>query len=155
MTIRTFLRNDGQFTQVDAGSISISTTTTTAFLTFLANSLAGDVNITSVTSYWDGPTVSLGSSGTWFAAGTVTLRTSGASVQTFSAKLWDVVTVVDSCTVTNVANGSATASLSGIITSPSSNLKISVKISAAVNSAILFNDSANSKDSSITAIRIG
>ncbi len=139
MTTRSFLRNDGQFAQVE----------------FLTASLSSDVGITATSSYFDGPSITQGSSGTWLAMGTVTLRTSGAVVQTFAVKLWDAVTVVDSCTVVNVASGSATAALSGIITSPSSNLKISVKISAATNSLILFNDSAASKDSSITAIRIG
>lgn len=145
-----FLRDDGSFVPLAATGSSAS-----GPITLITASLSSDVGITATSSYFDGPSVAQGSSGTWYASGTVTLATSGAVVQTFSVKLWDGTTVLDSCTIANVASAATMASVSGVLASPAGNLRISVKITAATNSLILFNNSANSKDSTLTAIRIG
>lgn len=151
MTIRSFLRNDGQFAQVDAGSISISTTTTTGFLTYITKATTADITMNSSSSYFDGPVVSQGSSGTWYVIGTVTLL---GIAQTANVKLWDGSTVIASASDT-IANVNALAvTLGGVIASPAGNLRMSCN-SPGTTTKILFNQSGNSADSNITAIRIG
>jgi len=118
-------------------------------------SLSSDVALNNNAVYFDGPSVAQGSVGTWFVSGTVTVvDTSGAA--TFSAKLWDGVTVIASCTTTSFgANNPVSLSLSGILAAPAGNLRISV-IDGNANPAgkIKANNSGNGKDSTITAIRI-
>jgi hypothetical protein len=119
----------------------------------LTNSLGANVAMNNSTLYFAGPTVAQGSTGTWCASGTVTLSDSVAGTL-FALKLWDGTTVVASGeTQLASANGNLTASLSGCLASPASNLRIDVKASA-TTASIRFNDSGNSKDSTITAWRV-
>lgn len=61
-------------------------------ITPLSNSLGADVPLNNTANYFDGPSVAQGTSGTWFASGTVTCKdTAGAS---FFAKLWDGASVL-------------------------------------------------------------
>ena len=116
-------------------------------------SLSGNVALNNVASYFDGPSVAQGTVGTWFASGTVTISDTVAA--SFSAKLWDGTTVIASAGVnTSGANERITMSLSGFIASPVGNIRISVKDVTSVNGTMYFNDSGNSKDSTITAIRV-
>ena len=143
----TFNRNDGTFAQVDYASVSGNPA-----LTSLTKATTADITL-STTSYFDGPAVSQGSSGTWFASGTVTLLSS-AGFPNYFAKLWDGTTVIASAaTDPGAINFWITISLSGVLASPAGNLRISVASSVA--SKILFNASGNSADSVITAVRIG
>ena len=66
-------------------------------------------------------------------------------------------TVIDSAAATtpSVGGNVVTISLSGYITSPAGNLRISVRDATNTTSNIKFNYTGNSKDSTITAIRIG
>ncbi len=119
----------------------------------ITNSLSGDVACNNTANYFDGPSVAQGTVGTWFVSGTVTVT--DTAIATFFAKLWDGTTVIASCgTFLANAVGGVTMTLSGFITSPAGNLRISVKDSSATTGSILFNLSGNSKDSTITAIRI-
>lgn len=147
-----FLRQDGWFQTVAPADISISTTTSTAFLTFLTKATTADIALPN--SFTDGPVVSQGSSGTWFATGTITfLDTAGAA--TFFFKLWDGTTTIASCdAVTSGAGTTFAISLSGCITSPAGNLRISAGCVSG-NGTMKFNSSGASADSNITAIRIG
>ncbi len=155
MTTRKFLRNDGQFAQVDAGSISISTTTTTAFLTYVTKSTTVDIALGVAGTFVDGPVVSQGSSGVWFATGTITLRDT-ANIVNFGAKLWDGTTVMASAVGDSAAaTGYISVSLSGVIASPSGNIRISATDFNLGTGSMYFNASALSKDCTITAIRIG
>lgn len=123
-------------------------------LTALTNSLSGDVLLNNTASYFDGPSVAQGTSGTWFVSGAVTIGAT-ASNDGFHLKLWDGATVIDSRSVfIGVTGSSAFPSLSGIITSPAGNLRISVRDVSSTTGKILFNSSGNSKDSTITAVRI-
>jgi hypothetical protein len=72
------------------------------------------------------------------------------------AKLWDGTTVIASASFVSLSTQTIGAiSLSGVITSPAGNLRISVRDSTTTNGHIKFNSSGNSKDSTITAVRIG
>jgi hypothetical protein len=119
----------------------------------ITSSLTGDVTLSSANTYYDGPSIAQGSSGTWFASGTVTVIDSGGTA-IFPAKLWDGTTIIAT------ANGGASSNpgvitLSGYLASPAGNLRISVANSTHSGSgAIKFNSSGNSKDSTITAFRI-
>lgn len=124
-------------------------------LTSLTNSLSGDVALNNTGNYFDGPVVAQGTSGTWFVSGAVTLvDTAGAA--TMNVKLWDGTTVIASSSINlTAANTRQCVALSGVITSPAGNLRISVNDSTSTSGIIRFNSSANSKDSTITAVRIG
>ncbi len=120
----------------------------------ITNSLGADVALNNTANYFDGPSVAQGTSGTWFVSGTVTLiDTTG--VCNYFCKLWDGTTVIASVAQrgTGLSNY-AVVSLSGFITSPAGNLRISCRDTTNTTGSILFNATGNSKDSTITAIRI-
>lgn len=144
-----FNRNDGTFAQVAFGDLGGG-----AALTTVTKATTANITLTT-TSYFDGPTVSQGSSGTWFASGVVTISSSGGQ-NVYYSKLWDGTTVIASGTNSN-AGGSAfylQIPLSGVIASPAGNLRISISNFVA-GGVIIFNQSGNSADSFLTAVRIG
>ena len=122
----------------------------------LTTSLSGDVTITNNTNYFDGPSVSQGTTGTWFASGFVTLIDGVAASNVF-CKLWDGTTVIANGRGTIVSTSQpVTLTLSGIITSPAGNIKISCKdITAANGAKIVFSDTdSNAHSSTLTVLRI-
>ena len=120
----------------------------------ITNSLSGDVSISSTSTFFDGPSVAQGTSGTWFASGRITVTST--TTDGFYAKLWDGTTVIDSAWVTNnVANAGMAIPLSGCLASPAANIKISVENITSTNGKIVYNQTGLSKDSTLTAIRIG
>jgi hypothetical protein len=121
----------------------------------MTSSLGADVNLSTAAQYFDGPSVAQGTSGTWFASGTVIL-TAGASANAFFVKLWDGTTVIAS-TATQASPGGAytTATLSGVLTSPAGNIRISARDITATDGKLVYNQTSTSKDCTITAIRIG
>lgn len=125
-----------------------------AFHAPITNSLAADVNLNNVGLYFDGPSVAQGKSGTWFASGTVVLfDTAGTAL--FNVKLWDGTTLIAStCVFSNGTGVAVTASVSGYIASPAGNIRISVQDVSRTTGKIAFNTSGNSKDCTVTAIRI-
>lgn len=122
--------------------------------TTLTNSLSGDVSLSNVSNYFDGPSVAQGTSGTWLASGTVTLLdTSGAA--SFTCKLWDGTTVIASARSLSATTGQGiSVSLSGVLASPAGNIRISCSDPSSTSGLIKFNSSGNSKDSTITVVRI-
>jgi hypothetical protein len=140
-----------------SGTCTITTTgncTVAAHLADLTTSLGSDVSLNSTGSFFDGPSVAQGTSGKWHASGTVTLQ--GAGSDTFNCKLWDGSTVIASTRVTQgtSANAVATASLSGNLSSPAANIKISCQDVSSTSGLIRFNVSGGSKDSTLTVFRI-
>lgn len=127
------------------GSLGVSLSTITV-------SLGSDVVLNSTLSYFDGPSIAQGVTGTWWVSGTVTIQDSGTGQ--YDCKLWDGTTVVDSARGNvGVATASTSVSLSGFIASPAANLKISVKPNVTTGT-MKFNVTGNSKDSTISAFRI-
>jgi hypothetical protein len=119
----------------------------------ITQSLGANVALNNTGSFFDGPTVAQGSTGTWFASGTVTMYDTSGSA-TFDVKLWDGTTVIASTRVfSSFANTAMTASLSGQLASPAGNLRISVKDLTSTNGLIL-NGIAGNNSSTITAIRV-
>lgn len=125
--------------------ISLSTAT---------NSLGSDTAISN-SVYTDGPSMAQGTSGTWLSTSTVTLFDTAGATQ-FSCKLWDGTTIISSAKVTMyTANLPATVTLSGVISSPAANIRVSVTSNAVgATSTFKFNGSGNSKDCTITGVRI-
>lgn len=117
-------------------------------------SLGADVDLNNAANYFDGPSIAQGTSGTWFVSGTVTVDdTVGAAGML--AKLWDGTTVIASAEgFVQSATRPDVIALSGFIASPAGNLRISVKDPSSTTGKIRFNSTGNSKDSTITAIRI-
>ena len=120
----------------------------------LTNALAADVALNNTANYFDGPSVAQGAVGTWLVVGSVTLRdVNGAA--TFGVKLWDGATVIASCTLSTPAiNTSCPATLTGVITAPVGNLRISVRDFTSTGGEIKANGSGSGKDSVITAVRL-
>jgi hypothetical protein len=121
--------------------------------TTVTNSLGGNVSLT--TSYQDGPTCAQGTAGTWFASGTITVLGPNVGDDIF-CKLWDGSTVIASTKITIIqANYRETISLSGLLATPTANIKMSVKNNNSSTGTIVFNETGNSKDSTLTVFRIG
>lgn len=129
---------------------------TSSMMSPLTNSLSGNVALNNTANYFNGPSVAQGTSGTWLFIGTVTLVDTSSAAK-FSIKLTDGTTTIASTRITSVAiNELASVCLSGFLTSPAANVTMQVKDETSVNGQILFNSSSgNSKDSTLTAIRIG
>ena len=104
---------------------------------------------------FDGPTVAQGTvGGTWFASGTVTCDAAVSGGVNFIIKLWDGTTVIASTVAFQNVNGAKTTlSLSGFITNPAGNLRLSVNCTDNTG-VMLANYSGLGKDSTITAFRI-
>jgi hypothetical protein len=123
--------------------------------TSLHASLGADVTMNAgvLTTYFSGPNIAQGTSGTWWVSGTVTL-TDTAALTRFNVKLWDGTTVIASAQqVMGAINFPLAIALSGYIATPAGNLRIDAA-SGGTTSKILFNQSGNSRDSTISAFRI-
>lgn len=119
----------------------------------LSNSLAADVNLNNIATYFDGPSVAQGTSGTWYASGTVTLL-DPASTGPYIVQLTDGVTIKATTVVQQGANNFyVSASLSGEFSSPAGNIRMSVKDTGSTSGKILANASTLAKDSTITVER--
>lgn len=123
--------------------------------TQITNSLSGDVALNNTANYFDGPSVAQGSTGTWCASGTVTVKDTAGAASNIYAKLWDgTTTIASTATQTTTAGTPATISLSGCLATPAGNLRISVRDVATTTGVIQFNQTGLSKDATITAYRV-
>jgi hypothetical protein len=154
-TVQSVGTGNSSQTGLTGGPITISGALAVS-LSVVANSISSDVALTVTSSYKDGPSCAQGSTGVWLATGQVTLIDT-AQAAPFAAKLWDGTTVIDSGSInTTVAGGRGTIGLSGAITNPASNIRISVTDNAGAPAGLIkANDTGNSKDSTLTVIRIG
>jgi len=159
-TTRTVTMPDANLTMVGTDTAQTLTNKTFAVAsnTFsmapITNSLGADVSLNNTGSYFDGPSIAQGTSGTWFVSGSVNI-TDTAGAAAYIIKLHDGTTTISSTTETGEsANNLRTVTLSGFIQSPAGNLRISVRDTSSTSGKILFNQSGFSKDSTISAIRI-
>jgi hypothetical protein len=123
-------------------------------LTSLANALSANVALNDIAAFFTGPQVAQGTEGTWFVSGTVLLSNPGVASEC-DVKLWDGTTVIASANVN--LSGTPTigsVALSGVITSPAGNLRISAKCIDSVLAVIAANLTGEGNDSTITAVRI-
>lgn len=139
----------------DPATVSAARLTLLAGMDKITNSLGADVALNNQANYFDGPSVAQATAGTWFVSGAVTLQDTSIAAA-FHIKLWDGTTVIDSAVATSgAANAMTSGHVSGFITTPAGNLRISVKDPTSASGKIIFNVTGSSKDSTITAIRIG
>ena len=119
----------------------------------LTNALGANVLLNNTALFFDGPTIAQGTSGTWWASGSVTVYDVVAPTATIFCKLWDGTTIIASGQATTTL-GAVVFTLAGYIASPAANIKVSCKDQTGVNGVIAFNQSGTSKDSTISAFRI-
>ena len=123
----------------------------------ITNILGADVNLSVTGTYYDGPSVAQGTVGRWQVSGHVTVQNAvGGDI--VNVKLWDGTTVIASCRMSLVSVSGAyhgVAHLSGYITAPAGNLRISVSPVSRTDGVIAFNASGNSADCRIDATRVG
>lgn len=124
--------------------------------TQIKNTLSGNVSLTNTGTYFDGPSIAQGSSGTWYACGTVTMQDTNSGSGVFNVKLWDGTTVIASASTRgNATSGTAQVNLCGYLTSPAGNIRMSVNDATNASSAVIgFNLSGNSADATISAFRV-
>ena len=123
--------------------------------TVVSNSLAADVSCSVTSAYFTGPSTAQGTAGTWLAVGTITMF-DATNNGDMNAKLWDGTTVIDSTSSRlDTANSSRSISLSGVITNPAGNIRISANAPGATTPVISANKTGNAKDSTLTVVRIG
>lgn len=141
-------------TGLSGGTITVSGTCAVQLST-LSNSLGANVTIPVIGTYVDGPSVAQGTSGTWLAFGSVNVVDTNAAGGSFLCRLWDGTTIVDSAgEQTTAATQHLQVPLSGVITSPAANIRISCTDSSNTTGLMSFNNSSNGKDSTITVVRI-
>lgn len=155
----TFSGTDGSSLNIGSGGAlgTAAFTAASAYLTGgtqITASLGADVALNNTSNYFDGPSVAQGGVGTWYVSGTITVAdTTGAA--SYYVKLWDGTTLIASTmTTTHAGLPGYTISISGYISSPAGNLRISVRDITTATGKILFNATGNSKDSTITAFRV-
>ena len=116
--------------------------------------LGADVLLNNTANYFDGPSIAQGTSGAWFVWASASLTNTAGSAQQH-CKLWDGTSVIDSGVSSIPATNTFTRiSLSGYLTSPVANIKISCKDTSNTSGKMLFNQTGNSEDTSIKAIKI-
>jgi hypothetical protein len=139
---------------ISGGTIT-STGTHAVSLTSLSNSIGADVAMNVTANYFDGPSVAQGTSGTWFASGCVNLIDSASATAIYNVRLWDGTTVISSIAGEQFALNSLVAlCVSGVISNPAANIRISVRDTSSTSGKILFNQTTNTKDSTLTVVRI-
>ncbi len=141
-----FLRDDGQFAPIVTSASSVVTTLVTKATT-------ADIGIL-IGSYVDGPSVAQGTSGVWYAFGSLTLLSTPGNAN-YNFKLYDGTSIYVSGVTATVNTGSfVQVSLQAVAVNPAGNLRLAAGGVGAVGT-IKFNASGLSNDSYITAIRIG
>jgi hypothetical protein len=139
-------------TGLSGGTIT-ATGTCAVNISNFTNSLAADQPLNVIGNYFPGPSVAQGTTGTWWAAGTVTLSDTAAA--TFYCKLWDTGAIIMASGVAQItAAGNTTMSLAGYVSSPAGNITISCRDITTANGNIRFNISGNSRDSTLNVMRI-
>jgi hypothetical protein len=124
-------------------------------LSYLTNSIASDVAI-STSSFTDGPSVAQGTSGAWYASGTITITATSGTTIPF-CKLWDGTTAISSTSFNGNGvgvGGRISISLSGVISSPAGNIRISCQEQNGATVGFRANSTGAGKDSTVTAFRI-
>lgn len=142
-----------------SGTCTITTTgtcTVAANLSTASNCLGANVSLNNISNYFDGPSMAQGTTGTWWASGTLTLNDTSVSASNFYCKLWDGVSVISSGNAIHnaAANNRTTITLSGFLASPAANIKISCRNVDSTSATIEFNRTGDSKDACIYGMRI-
>lgn len=157
----TFAGTDGSTLNVGTGGVlgTAAFTASSAYIpsgTQITNSQGGDVALNNTGTYFDGPSVAQGGTGTWYCSGNVVYKNAATS-GTVSFKLWDGTSVMDSAYINT--NGLAVTQgfpvhLSGYLATPAGNIRISAKDTNGTSGVLAFNSSGNSKDGTVSCYRV-
>lgn len=142
----------GAFTNITASG---TITGNSAMMSPITNAIGAAVALNNTGTWFTGPTVAQGTSGTWFACGSITLADSAGAAE-FGVRLTDGTSVIASTVVNTAAvDKYVQVTLCGIKTSPAGNLRMNARDYTSTSGNILYNNSGDSMDSTITAFRIG
>lgn len=133
---------------------TIAAASNTLNLAPISNTLTGDVALNNTGTFFTGPIIAQGTSGTWLVVAHVMVQdTAGAAV--FYGTINDGTTQFASGGITTAgASNVGIIALSAIVTAPAGDLRVQVKDVTSTSGKILFNGTGISKDSSIAAFRI-
>ncbi len=127
--------------------------------TSVTNSLSGNVALTATGTFFDGPSTAQGTAGTWLATGQVVVQDTTVGGGNVICKLWDGtnagITIPGSTTATTVT--SIVYPVSGVITAPAGNIRISCRdLTNTTNANILadFGGLGTNKSSTLTVVRL-
>lgn len=119
----------------------------------LVNSLGADVLLNNTANFFDGPSTAQGTTGTWYASGTITLSETTTAIM--QCKLWDGTTIIAASEMVILSTTTVMSlALSGVLTSPAANIRISCKDATNTTGKIVFNVTGTSKDSTLTTMRL-
>ncbi len=156
-----FLRDTGDFQFPAGADIVTSTTSTTGFLNYVTASITTTATISFTTAgFTDAVSINCGSTGVWFAVGSITVNTGNGS-GSIIARIWDGTTSSASAQMaTPAAAFNSEMAIAGIIVNPAGNIRISAQglTAAPVTYGFLPKDIAvgsATQNLNITAIRIG
>ncbi len=158
-TARNFTLNGNLSFRVTGTSVTFPTSgtlLTTSFFAPITGTLGSDVALSNIATFFDGPSIAQGTSGTWLVIGTVTFGSGGNS--TYYVTLNDGTSTYASAASSSpstVGSQWNSCTLSAIVTNPAGNLRISVKDTVRTDGNIKFNVTGTSKDSQIKAILVG
>jgi hypothetical protein len=126
----------------------------TCGLSHFENTLGGNVLLNDTSNFFVGPSIAQGSTGTFSAKGTATIGSSSPN-DPIVCKLWDSTTIIADSTFLVPNNGRFPIPLSGNITNPAGNIRISCRDTVSVNGTI-FQDVGlgTNKASNVSAERI-
>jgi hypothetical protein len=136
---------------ISSGSLSAARLS----LSQITNSISSNVSLNNTSNFFDGPSVAQGSTGTWFASGTVSVFDTSASAA-FVCKLWDGTTIIASgFGQSTSANNVVAIGLSGYLATPAGNIKISCKDTTSTNGGISASGGGSSANgSTVSAFRV-
>lgn len=121
----------------------------------LTAALGADVALNNTATWFDGASVAQGTSGIWFVVAHATFTNASTNINP-NARLYDGTNVYDSArSSTWVANAFVCITLHAIVTNPAGNLRIQGNDPQFTTSVMKFNGTGQSKDTSISAVRIG
>ena len=126
-------------------------------LTLFTSTLGADVPISTSSGFFDGPSVAQGTAGTWLATGQIQFNATVSS-QIFNVKLWDGTNnIAEQVYYTNAGVFIGQTALSGVITNPVGNIRLSVHIGTAGGAgAKILKDAGDSSNAAsvVSALRI-
>lgn len=118
--------------------------------------LSSNVVLTTASTYYDGPSLSL-VAGTWLIISVLTIQNGASGTPDADAKLWDGTTLVDSSESTTVASYRTTLTLAGIA-SPTGTTTYKASVAVGSNGGNILaaglSNGNNSNGSSIFAVKI-
>lgn len=124
-------------------------------LTSATNAIGSNINLTSQSTFFDGPSTNCGSactSGTWFAFGSMTVSSTSADV--IVCKLWDGTNVIASNGNEVQAGSVASIAMAGPITGAAGNIKVSCSNLSSTHGTIQATSGSQSNASVVSVLRV-